>query len=183
MSTVSEKKFISAGDLERDCWDFAKALYAKGLDYDLIAGITRGGAQISIYMQEVFALLSGKSKKFATIHAQSYTGMGQAGQVEVENIESVVRRATPGTRILVVDDIFDRGKTFKAVYESLREAITADGVTLEIAALYYKPENNQVDIVPDHYHRTYKAEDWIVLPHELGELTEEELRSKGFTMP
>lgn len=183
MTTISEKQYISADRLEKDCWDFAKDLYGKGLDYDLIAGITRGGAQISIYMQEVFSLLSGKPKLFAAIHAQSYTGIGMAGAVEVENIDSVLSRTFPGARVLVVDDIFDRGRTFKAVYDCLRKSITHEDVSIELAALYYKPENNEVDIVPDHHHRIFKAEDWIVLPHELSELTEDELLSKGFSMP
>ncbi len=182
MTTFTEKNFIGADRLEKDCWEFAKNLHARGLDFDLIAGITRGGAQISIYMQEVFSLLTGNTKAFATIHAQSYEGMGKAGEVAVENIDSVISRTREGSRILVVDDIFDRGRTFKAVYDRLVAALPHPA-TVKIAALYYKPENTQVDMVPDYYFRTFKGDDWIVLPHELSELSEAELAAKGFTMP
>lgn len=180
MSQANEKIFIDARQMEQDCWAFAKQIYKEGHDFDIISGITRGGAQIAIYMQEVFALLSGQAKGFTTIHAQSYTGIGQAGEVRVENLDSLKSRMTKGKRLLIVDDIFDRGKTFKAVYQRVLEEIDCETTHVKMAALYYKPENTQVDIVPHFYHRTFAASDWIVLPHELEALTEEELAAKGF---
>jgi len=182
MSQVNEKIFIDARQMEQNCWAFAKQIYKSGHDFDILSGITRGGAQISIYMQEVFALLSGQAKEFTTIHAQSYTGIGQAGEVVVENLESLKRRMTSGKRLLIVDDIFDRGKTFKAVYERVLEETGCDKADVKMAALYYKPENTQVDITPDFHFRTFASSDWIVLPHELEALTKDELASKGFIL-
>ena len=183
MSQVNEKIFIDARQMEKDCWEFAKQMYASGADFDILSGITRGGAQISIYMQEVFALLSGKDKEFTTIHAQSYTGIGEAGEVMVENLESLKRRMVKGKRLLIVDDIFDRGKTFKAVYDRVLAEIDCDEADVKMAALYYKPENSQVDITPDFHFRTFASSDWIVLPHELDALSREELAAKGFVYP
>ena len=183
MSQVNEKIFIDARQMEKDCWEFAKQMYASGADFDILSGITRGGAQISIYMQEVFALLSGEAKEFTTIHAQSYTGIGEAGEVMVENLESLKRRMVKGKRLLIVDDIFDRGKTFKAVYKRVLEEIDCDEADVKMAALYYKPENSLVDITPDFHYRTFASSDWIVLPHELEALSREELAAKGFVYP
>ena len=183
MIQVNEKIYIDALKMENDCWGFAKKIYTSGEDFDVLSGITRGGAQISIYMQEVFALLSGKPKEFTTIHAQSYTGIGEAGEVVVENLESLKRRMKKGKRLLIVDDIFDRGKTFKKVYEEVLAQVECNKEDVKLAALYYKPENTQVDIVPDFYYRTYASSDWIVLPHELEALSREELAAKGFIFP
>lgn len=180
MSQFNEKIFIDARQMEADCWEFAKQIYRAGHDFDILSGITRGGAQISIYMQEVFALLSGQPKEFTTIHAQSYTGIGQAGEVVVENLESLKRRMTKGKRLLIVDDIFDRGKTFQAVYDAVLKEIDCDTADVKLAALYYKPENSLVAITPDFHYRTFASSDWIVLPHELDALTDEELAAKGF---
>lgn len=179
----SEKIFISATQMETDCWEFSRQLYIDGHDFDIFSGITRGGAQISIYMQEVFAVLSGKDKLFSTIHAQSYTGIGKAGEVIVENIDSLVRRVKPNDRILIVDDIFDRGKTCKAVVNTVKDALKSVDVSIKTAVLYYKPENSVVDIEPDYYFKTFKSGDWIVLPHELEGLTRQELEHKGFVLP
>ena len=183
MSQVNEKIFIDALQMERDCWGFAKKIYTAGDDFDILSGITRGGAQICIYMQEVFGLLSGTSKEFTTIHAQSYTGIGQAGEVEVENLASLKRRMKKGKRLLIVDDIFDRGKTFKAVYDKVVAEVECNPEDVKMAALYYKPENTQVDITPHFHYRKYASQDWLVLPHELDALSKEELAAKGFIFP
>ena len=102
----------------------------------------------------------------------------------MENVDSLVRRVTPGCRILIVDDIFDRGKTFKAVYDRVKTALAEEeAVTIQMAALYYKPENNIVGIEPHFHYKTFGPSDWIVLPHELDELSREELEKKGFIWP
>lgn len=184
MGTDAEKCYICATEMEQDCWAFAKDLFLKGLDFDLFVGVTRGGAQVSIYMQEVFSVLTGTKKEYATIQAKSYSGVFEAaGEVVVENVEAVIRRVHPGCRILVVDDIFDRGKTFLAVREAISEKLPYPDVSLTMAALYYKPENTLVDMAPDYFHRTFGGAEWIVLPHELEDLTREEMEKKGFVWP
>lgn len=183
MSEEIEKFFISPEMLENDSWGFAKKMYKKGLDFDLFVGITRGGAQVSIYIQEVFAVLTQTSKAYATIQAQSYKGVYEAGEVLVDNLDGVLRQVEDGTRILIVDDIFDRGKTFEAVKRELEKRIDKKDVTITIASLYYKPENRIVDITPDEYYKTFESKEWIVLPHELEELTVKEMKAKGFIFP
>jgi hypothetical protein len=181
MSDDVRKIYISAGKMEKDCWEFAAKLYRQGYDPDFIIGVTRGGAQISIYMQEAFCVLSGEKKIYTTVQAVSYTGISEAGDVVVENVDAVLRRVEDGQKLLVVDDVFDRGKTLKAVKETLVREIPVEIPEIRLAALYYKPENNEVDIVPDFYFQTFESKEWVVLPHELQGLTAEELCEKGFT--
>ena len=38
---------------------------------------------------------------------------------------------------------------------------------------WYKPERNIIDIVPDYY--IHETDDWLVFPHEMDGLTEEEI--------
>lgn len=181
--TASEKIYINARQMEKDCWEFSKELYKNGHDFDIFSGITRGGAQISIYMQEVFSLLSNQNKLFTTIHAQSYTGIGKAGEVVVENIDPLVKRAKEGSRILIVDDIFDRGKTCKAVVDAVTAAVGSENSIVKTAVLYFKPDNRVVEMEPDFYYKTFASDDWIVLPHELEGLSPDELKQKGFELP
>lgn len=184
MSETVEKFFISPEMLENDSWGFAKKLYSKGLDFDLFVGVTRGGAQVSIYIQEVFAVLTKTSKAYATIQAQSYKGIYEADEdVIVDNLDGVLRQIKEGSRVLIVDDIFDRGKTFDAIRKKLISSIKIKDVSLTMAALYYKPENRMVDITPDEYYKTFESHEWIVLPHELEELTKQEMKAKGFIFP
>jgi hypoxanthine phosphoribosyltransferase len=183
MNEEIQKFFISPEMLENDSWGFAKKLFKKGLDFDLFVGVTRGGAQVSIYIQEVFSVLTKESKSYATIQAQSYKGVYDAGEVVIDNINGVLRQIKDNTRILVIDDIFDRGKTFAGIKNELLKNIDKKNVSLTMAALYYKPENRIVDLFPDEYYKTFDSDEWIVLPHELEELTVNEMKAKGFIFP
>ncbi len=174
------KVFISATQLEQDSWMFARSIHSQGYSFDVIAGITRGGAQIAIYMQEVFRYITKKDIKFAAIHASSYNGMGNASAVTVGSLDPLISITRNGDRILVVDDIFDRGATIDTVCETIRKRMPKKDVIINKAVLYYKPHNRQVEMEPDFYHRAYATSDWIVLPHELSGMSDEELREKGF---
>ena len=177
-----DKVFISAETMEKDSWDFALQLNKLGEHFDWVVGVTRGGAQISVYVQEALSLLSENTKSYATIHAYSYTGIGEAkSTVIVRELEPLLEDIKPGDSILVIDDVFDRGVTLHAIKIKLEERLAEkEGATVKLGALYYKPENSTVNIAPDYYYKTYKGDDWLVFPHELCGLTKAELRHKGF---
>ncbi|MBF0199560.1 MAG: hypothetical protein HQL32_17725, partial [Planctomycetes bacterium] len=84
--------------------------------------------------------------------------------------------------ILIIDDVFDRGRTLAEVKKCLDFRLASFETKVYLGALYYKPENSEVDIKPDFYHRTYKSEEWIVFPHELCGLSKEERAAKGFPL-
>jgi len=48
---------------------------------------------------------------------------------------------------------------------------------MKVACIYWKPEKNETDIVPDFY--LLKTNEWIVFPHELENLTPEEIKEKS----
>ena len=90
-----------------------------------------------------------------------------------------VRRATwhqiavtPGTKVLVVDDVFDTGRTAEAVHKKL-EALGCD---MKMACVYWKPEKNQTQHRPDFHVTT--IDKWIVFPHEIEGLSPEEIEQK-----
>jgi len=175
-----EKNFITADMMEKDSWGFALDLYRRGLNFDWIMGVTRGGAQISVYIQEALLLLTKREISYATVHTCSYDGIGSAGSVKVRDMGAVLSEIAPNSSILIVDDVFDRGLTLQVVKDSLCEKLAEKDISLKLGALYFKPENNQTDIVPDFYYRTFKGKDWLVFPHELCGLSREELDRKGF---
>jgi len=73
----------------------------------------------------------------------------------------------------VVDDVFDTGKTAAAV----KERIDATGAEMRIACVYWKPEKNTTTLKPDYFVRDVGL-DWIVFPHEVEGLTDEEVVQK-----
>lgn len=175
-----EKIFITAARMESDAWDYARRLHAEGLTFDGIIGVTRGGAQISIYMHEVFWLLQGKAPGFGLVQARSYTGIGEAGGVRVTGVANLAEWVRPGFRILVVDDVFDRGRTLEVVQAEIREALRELDVRIHVGALYIKPGSAEVEFRPDSYQTAFPPSAWLVFPHELVGLSPEERAQKGF---
>lgn len=174
-----KKQFITAEQLQQDCWQFASHLGPKG-PFDAILGITRGGAQIAIYIQEVLNLYEQKTIPFAMIHARSYVEPGKAGDVWVDLPRFLMEKIKQTQSVLIVDDIFDRGKTLEAVLKQIRHTYPGLEKHCKVAALYYKPENRQVTIKPDYYFQKFNTKNWLVLPHELSHLNKDELKEKGF---
>ena len=78
-----------------------------------------------------------------------------------------------GQRVLIVDDVFDTGKTAKAV----KARIDATGADMRMACVYWKPAKNRTDLKPDYYVRDV-GNDWIVFPHEIEGLSPDEIRRK-----
>jgi hypothetical protein len=67
-----------------------------------------------------------------------------------------------GEHVLIVDDIWDRGKEITAV----KERVELAGGTATTFALHYKPHRSLFpDLAPDFYCNT--TEDWIIYPWEL----------------
>ena len=180
MQTPTRKEYISADRIEKDAWRFALDLHRRGERFDALIGVARGGAQIAIYMQEVFSLLWGRAVPYCIVHAQSYSGVGTAGDVAVADLAPVTAVVRPGQRVLLVDDVFDRGQTLKAVRDAVRERFGESDITLALAALYRKPANVEVDIQLDFCYRDFPARTWLVFPHELLDLSPGERLQKGF---
>ncbi len=166
-----EKAFIRADDLVRDSFSLAKRIYESGFVPDVLLVLWRGGTPVGIVIHE-FLLYKGIDTYHTALKAESYLGIGQRGKPRIEYMESLLERVTPESRVLVVDDIFDSGSTMKTVVDQLSPAVAE----VKLATLYYKPEANTTDLTPDFYGR--KTDRWIVFPHELMDLSENEIRAK-----
>ena len=60
-------------------------------------------------------------------------------------------------KILIVDDIFDTGRTVSSVISLIKEHRKQGNDQFKIAVPWYKPKNNLTDIFPDFYiHETEK---------------------------
>ena len=77
--------------------------------------------------------------------------------------------------MLVVDDVFDSGRSVAALLKELSDKMRLKmPQTVRIATPWYKPDSNETGLVPDYYlHETNK---WIVFPHELSGLTLDEIK-------
>lgn len=61
-------------------------------------------------------------------------------------------------RVLIVDEVWDSGRTIEAVTRRVREA----GGVPTTAVLHFKPGRNEVDARPDHF--VVETDDWVLYP-------------------
>lgn len=170
-----EKKFITAQELLEDSFRLAAKVFEDGFRPQFIVGIWRGGAPIGIAVQEYFDF-----KKIETDHiavrTSSYYGINQQSkEIKVHGLHYIIENANADDGLLIVDDVFDSGRSIDALIKTLKKLSRNNMPTdVRIACPWYKPQNKKVDIKPDYF--VHESDEWLVFPHELSGLTEEELR-------
>ncbi len=169
-----EKLFITAESLLRDALNLGVQVVRSGYRPSFLVGIWRGGAPIGITVQEVLEY-NGIECDHISIRTSSYTGIDQqAKTVRVHAIDYLVSRLTAEDRLLLIDDVFDSGRSLEAIIDVLKKRCRRNlPEQIRIATAYYKPERNRSSLTPDFFVRA--TEQWLVFPHELQGLTREEI--------
>ncbi len=173
-STDVEKVFISADSLLADSMELARLIVLSGFRPTYLVAMWRGGAPIGIAVQEVLEYHAIHADHIA-IRTSSYTGIGdQAKTVRVHALDYLVSRLSAEDELLLVDDVFDSGRSLDAVMDTLKRRCRRNlPQNIRIATVYYKPKRNRSALVPDYYVRDTDA--WLVFPHEIQGLTKEEI--------
>jgi len=171
---IMQKRFITAQELLEDSFRVAAKVFEDGFRPQFIVGIWRGGAPIGIAVQEFFDF-----KKIETDHiavrTSSYYGINQQSkEIKVHGLHYIIENADAGDGLLIVDDVFDSGRSIDALIKQLKIQMRNNMPTdIRVACPWYKPTNRKVDIVPDYY--VHESSEWLVFPHELSGLTPEEI--------
>ena len=167
------KLFITANELLLDSFRLARQVIESGFRPDIIVGVWRGGAPVGIAVQEYFAYLDHDCDHIA-IRTSSYYGIDEQREVRVLGMQYLVENFSPDQSILLVDDVFDSGRSVEAILASLTEQLGVDiSARVKIACPWYKPSRNKTKILPDYY--LHQTDAWLVFPHEIVGLTAEEI--------
>ncbi len=174
MSDTVAKHFISANDLLEDSFRLAKQIYDSGYRPDFIIGVWRGGAPVGIAIQEYFEYRNVPTDHIA-IRTSSYYGINkQDKNVRVHGLDYIIDNVNAEDDVLLVDDVFDSGRSIKAIFENMQLRTRRNMPhNMKIACPWYKPQRNQTEYTPDFY--VHETDEWLVFPHELTDLTEEEI--------
>jgi hypoxanthine phosphoribosyltransferase len=121
-------------------------------DYDLLLVITRGGMVPACLISEQTDI-----RNIVAAAVMFYTGVGNTLPDPVF-LQFPADPLLYGKRILIVDDVWDTGRTIVAV----KQRIEAAGGNCDLAVLHYKPTHSNFDDRPDYYAETTDA--WIVYP-------------------
>jgi uncharacterized protein len=182
-----KKEFLSYKAVRNNAIKLAYRIYKDNFIPDVIYVSLRGGAYLGNILSEYFKIVRKEKHPvfYAAVVARSYTGIRQQEQVMIDGWTYDPEYLRHGDRVLLVDDIFDSGKTIN----KLVEVILTKGLHEEdvrVAVHDYKilsyVEHNQ-PIQPYYYCRKHVIEEpedelWIhYASHELIGLREEELET------
>ncbi|MEL7444740.1 MAG: phosphoribosyltransferase family protein [Pseudomonadota bacterium] len=168
------KIYLDANELLELSFALANQVVESGFVPTHIVGIWRGGAPIGIAVQELLEYRGIECDHIA-IRTSSYTGIGQQARlVKVYALGYLIDTLNEEDSLLIVDDVFDTGKSVEAFINELQKRCRRNTpTTIKIATVFYKPSKNQTSLKPDFYMR--ETEDWLIFPHELDGLTEQEI--------
>lgn len=173
---MTDKLYLDAQDLLEDSFRLAADVYRSGFRPSFIVAVWRGGAPVGVAVQELLAY-RGVTADHITVRTSSYHSIDeQAATVQVYNLSYLVKKISAEDRLLIVDDVFDTGKSVQAIIDRLasltRRNMPQD---VRVAVPYYKPSRRQTERIPDYV--VHETEAWIKFPHSLEGLTHEEIAS------
>lgn len=169
-----KKTYISANDLLHDSFKLGVQIFNSNFKPDFIVGIWRGGTPVGIAIQEILAYLGHNSDHIA-IRTSLYSGIdSRKNSVQVHGLSYLIRNINANDKLLLVDDVFDSGKSIQTVINTLkaksRKNTPAD---IRIAVPWRKPANNTTELTPDYF--IHETGDWLIFPHEMEGLSDDEI--------
>ena len=187
------KEFLQYETVRNNALKLANKIYKDGFFPDVIYCSLRGGAYMANVISEYFKILA-KVKKFhpvlyAGVVARSYSDIAQHTKVFIDGWTYPPENLRPGDKILLIDDIFDSGRTINCLVETLMNSRGIPRADIKVVVhdyKYFTYYNEQLPIQPDYYCRKFeitKPEEnrWIhYMSHELVGLSKEELEEYYF---
>jgi len=167
---MAQKHYITPEDLRKGSYQLAMMALRDSFHPDMMIALWRGGAPIGCHVHEAYKFHNVDVDHIA-IRTSRFEGIDkEASKISVHNLGYLADNIHNGYKILVVDDVWDKGLTIIAFFDKIKEVCAEKGVdytTLDIrvAVLYYKPSRNLVGLTPTYFVHT--SDKWLVFPHEL----------------
>ncbi len=169
-----QKIYISARDLLETSFRLASLVYEDGFRPDFIVGVWRGGTPVGIAVQEYYEY-RGVGTDHIAVRTRSYTGIDeQSSEIHVHGLHYLVENANADDRLLIVDDVFDTGRSIEALLREIRRQSRRNApADIRVACAWYKPSRRKVSLEPDYF--VHQSSEWLVFPHELDGLSRDEI--------
>ena len=179
-STSNPKRFLSADVMQNLSETLAYNIAKDNFRPTFAIGLWRGGAQPGVIVQEFLQYVQGTKIDHIAIRTSSRDGVtGEPlPEIAIHAANYALEQMKPETRLLIIDDVWDRGTTIVAFLKFLSEKLGARMPReIKVACVFYKPKRNKFPGKgPDYC--VEETDDWLVFPHELEGLGEEEIREK-----
>jgi len=179
------KEFLPYDTVRNNALKMARRIYNDGFIPNVIYVSLRGGAYMGNVISEYFKIVQRRASPvyYAAVVARSYTGVRESDEVKVEGWTYSPESLRTGDKVLLVDDIFDTGKTINHLANIIMEkGISRKNLKVVVHDYkYFYDKAEQYAVQPDYWCRKHelsvKEEDlWIhYMSHELIGLCQEEL--------
>lgn len=155
-----------------DCFRLAQKIWRDGYRPDFLVGLWRGGAPPGIVIQEFFGW-KGHDLYHTAIRTQSLEGVLYGNGFDIKGLKHVIDIVTADQRLLLVDDLFDTGRTMYEVVQYLRRKARRNTPEVRVAVVYFRPHRRRFLVGPDYYLHEIDAQP--VFPHRLTAMSEAEI--------
>ena len=163
---------VDPDDFLVDTFELGRRVYLSGFRPKHAISIWRGGTPVGLGVGAFFRN-HGLAINHTTIATDSYTAIGEQGQVTVKNLEHLVQVICREDGLLIIDDVYESGNTIRRVVEVLREMARANAPReIVVAAVHHKPGRRAYSELPVIALHEIDAEVWIDYPHELADLVD-----------
>jgi len=118
-----KKEFLPYETVRNNALKMAHRIYRDGFIPDVIYVSLRGGVYLGNVISEYFKIVQRRARPvyYAAVVARSYTGVAEAAEVKVEGWTYMPEHLRTGDKVLLVDDIFDSGKTINHLAKIIME--------------------------------------------------------------
>ncbi|NKB87539.1 MAG: hypoxanthine phosphoribosyltransferase [Acidobacteria bacterium] len=164
---------LDADQYLADSFRLARSIWDDGLRPDFMVALWRGGAPPGIAIQEYFRW-RGHDFYHTAIRTQSMEGLEKAGGFDIRGLEHVIDNVDADHSLLIVDNLFETGRTVFEVVEHLRRRARRNMPRVQVATVYFTPSKRQFLVGPDYW--LHEVEDVPVFPHELGAMQPDAVR-------
>lgn len=184
------KEFLQYDTVRNDALILADKMYKQdNFVPDVIYASLRGGAYMANVISEYYkvALKNHKPVLYAAVVARSYSDIRQQNAVRVDGWTYAPEYLRMGDKIMLVDDIFDSGRTLNYLVSVLMEkGIPRDDIKVVVHDYKTFTYRENQPIQPDYWCRKFviktpEEDRWInYMSHEMVGLTNAELEEHYF---
>lgn len=153
-----------------DSFRLGKKVYETGFRPRHAISIWRGGTPVGLGVDTYFKC-QGLRINHTTIATESYSGINERGDVRIKGLEHLIKVVCPEDPLLIIDDVYESGRTIESIVRTLREQARANAPEdIVIATVHSKPEKHEYRELPLVALEELPGNVWIDYPHELADL-------------
>lgn len=172
--TMSSRPILDPDAYLADCFRLARKIWDDGYRPDFLIALWRGGATPGIAIQEYFRW-RGHDPYHTAIRTQSLEVVRQGGGFDIKGLEHVADEICAEHQLLIVDDLYQTGRTIFEVREHLRRRARLNMPVVRVATVYHRAAAENYDVGP-HY-TLHEVLERPVFPHQLTAMEQTQVRS------